>query len=567
MVSSPLSESDLLRLALQADDAVLYSWSLADDRIEWGDALLGLLNLEDTKAIANGADFNRYLDPTGISARENLRTNPSPDFSLFKIEYRFQAPNGEDCWLEDRGQRLFSGDGRPDRVVGVVRVITGRKQREAKLNYLATYDELTGHLNRSQLRDQLDQLLSNLVSSSGKGAYMIAGINDLSIINGDYGFDVADEVIVGVGSRIRGSLTPNDFIGRCSGNKFGIVLVETSPDRMSELAEQIVANVGGSAIETTAGPVPSTISVGCVSLPDGIQDAEKAMIHAEEALDQAKHSAQTRISVFNKSVKTESIRKRNAFVADQVVSALNDRRIRLAFQPIVSASTLEVHQYECLIRMVEPDESIVPAGEFIPIAEELGLIRLLDRRVLDLVVECLHDNADVQLALNVSGMTATESACLEGYIDHLEANAGIADRLTVELTETSAIRDLEESVRFLTRLRDLGCQIAIDDFGAGYTSFRNLQALVVDSVKIDGAFIRGLETSQDNQLFVRTLVDLAKNFELETVAEWVGNEEQAELLRQYGVDYLQGFFIGEPKMDLNDAAPVMTREALMKKSA
>ncbi len=555
MALSPLTETDVLRLALQADDAILYSWSLEEDRIEWDDALHSLLDIEDTDVISSGAGYCKYLDANGVSAREDLRTNESRDFSIFKLEYKFQTIQGDECWLEDRGQRLFSEEGKPTRIVGVVRVITGRKLREAKLSYLATYDELTGHLNRSQLRDRLDQLLSNLVRANGQGAYLIAGINDLSIINGDYGFDVADEVIIGVGERIRSCIKESDLVGRCSGNKFGIVLAETSPEQMSLLAERIVDRVGSSAIATTAGPIPTTISMGCVSLPNGVGDAEKAMIHAEEALDQAKHSAQSRISIFNKSAKTESIRKRNAFIADQVVSALNDRRIKLAFQPIVCASTLEVDQYECLIRMVEPDGSVVPAGDFIPVAEELGLIRLLDRRVLELVVECLHDNPDVNLALNVSGMTATESACLEGYIDHLEANRGIANRLTVELTETSAIRDLEESARFLTRLRNLGCQIAIDDFGAGYTSFRNLQALVVDSVKIDGAFIRGLESSQDNQLFVRTLVDLAKNFELETVAEWVGNAQQAELLRQYGVDYLQGFFIGEPKMDLNLARP------------
>ncbi len=169
------------------------------------------------------------------------------------------------------------------------------------------------------------------------------------------------------------------------------------------------------------------------------------------------------------------------------------------------------------------------------------------------MIEDLLKHPDVRLALNVSGMTATEALCLEGYLAHIEANRSVVDRMTIELTETSAIRDMEESVRFLSRLRDLGCQVAIDDFGAGYTSFRNLQALVVDSVKIDGAFIRGLAESQDNRLFVRTLVDLAKNFGLETVAEWVGNAEEAALLRQYGVDYLQGYYIGQPTMVLDTA--------------
>jgi EAL domain-containing protein (putative c-di-GMP-specific phosphodiesterase class I) len=119
----------------------------------------------------------------------------------------------------------------------------------------------------------------------------------------------------------------------------------------------------------------------------------------------------------------------------------------------------------------------------------------------------------------------------------------------VELTETAALNDFEESARFISSLRELGCRVAIDDFGAGYTSFRNLKMLRVDMVKIDGTYIRGLSGSPDNQVFVRTLVDLAKNFNLETVAEWVGSDEDAHLLEKFGVDYFQGFHVGEPQLE------------------
>ena len=121
--------------------------------------------------------------------------------------------------------------------------------------------------------------------------------------------------------------------------------------------------------------------------------------------------------------------------------------------------------------------------------------------------------------------------------------------MTVELTETAALQAFEENSRFVTRLRDMGCRVAIDDFGAGYTSFRNLHNLHVDMVKIDGAYVKDLSASPDNQLFVRTLVDLAKNFRLETVAEWVGSEEDAKLLASFGVDYFQGFHVGEPSLE------------------
>ena len=178
----------------------------------------------------------------------------------------------------------------------------------------------------------------------------------------------------------------------------------------------------------------------------------------------------------------------------------------------------------------------------------MGLVRLLDERVLDLTVQALKANPNVELALNVSGLSTRDAA----WSQALEAAVGnapdLAARLTVELTETQAIRDLGESTRFVQRLTGLGCRVAIDDFGAGYTSFLNLKALDVHSVKIDGTFIRGLAGSRENQHFVRTLVSLAKSLDLSTVAEWVSCEEERILLRDMGVDHLQGYYFGAPSL-------------------
>jgi EAL domain-containing protein (putative c-di-GMP-specific phosphodiesterase class I) len=156
----------------------------------------------------------------------------------------------------------------------------------------------------------------------------------------------------------------------------------------------------------------------------------------------------------------------------------------------------------------------------------------------------VHKN--VKLSINVSGTTAGDQSWLQSFINYVRENREVAERMTVELTETAALHGFEENSRFVTRLRDMGCRVAIDDFGAGYTSFRNLHNLHVDMVKIDGDYVKNLSTSPDNQLFVRTLVDLAKNFKLDTVAEWVGSEEDAKLLADLGVDYFQGYYFGQP---------------------
>lgn len=560
-----LRELERLRIALSVDRAIVYDWSLADDGIVWDDQVLSVLNIESQDRISSGAKFKAFLNSDGIALRDNLESNPSTDFSSFHIEYKFSVESDETCWLEDIGRRLLDDDGNPVRVIGILRVITDRKVREEHFSYLASYDELTGHLNRARLLERLGHTIHLIAAQRGCGAYMVAAIDDLAGINADYGFDVADEVIAGIGEPVRNALNATDQIGRTAGNKFGIIVADCAKQGMLPLAQSLVDAVHDLVIETTGGSVPVSISIGCVELTENIGDIQEVMTGAEDALDKAKRSGRGRVEAFNRSHEIESIRRSNAIIADRVVSALNGRRICLAHQPIVCAKTHAIRGYESLIRMIDEDGEIVQAGSFVPQAEQLGLIRLLDRRALELVTDILHKNSDLHLSLNVSGITATETLCVEGYLAYIEANRELAPRMTVELTETSAIRDMEESVRFVSRLRELGCRVAIDDFGAGYTSFRNLQELVVDCVKIDGSFIRGLADNEDNQLFVRTLVDLARNFGLETVAEYVNSRQEADMLRDYGVDYLQGFYFGEPAFELDyQVAPT---EVLSKKMA
>jgi len=265
-------------------------------------------------------------------------------------------------------------------------------------------------------------------------------------------------------------------------------------------------------------------------------------------LDKARSAGRDGFAAYEKSPLREGARLRLMAIADEVMQALNDDRLRLAYQPIIHAKSREVFKYESLLRMQRVDGTIATAGQFVPAAEQLGIISLVDRRALEMVVATLKANPDVRIGVNVSGTAAGNPSWLNSFVDYVRANKQIADRLDVELTETAALNHFEENAQFVSQLRELGTTVAIDDFGAGYTSFRNLQMLHVDMGKIDGAYIKGLSESPDNQVFVRTLVGLAKSCNLKVVAEWVGSEEDAQLLEAMGVDYFQGFFFGEPEI-------------------
>lgn len=465
----------------------------------------------------------------------------------YVCEYQLARPSGEGHWVEERGGWIGAGASR--RLISIVRSVEHQKQRDEQLSWLATNDELTGLLNRSHLRREIDQFLSTARSTNRRACYLLAGIDDLGAINADFGFEIADEVIVEIAARLARVIGHHDLIGRVAGTKFGILVADAEPGALRETSIKLMNEVRGSVIDTKRGGVAASISIGALNLPHDAENSAGAMARAEAALDQAKRLGRSSWASFSETTDTVSMRRRNTHMSDVILTALNERRIRLAFQPIVSDLGEAPTKFECLIRMRAEDGREVPAPDFIPVAERLGLVHLLDRRVLELAVNTLSACPHIHLNVNISMETVKDPVWAEGYLAHLRSNIGLAKRIAVELTETQVIDAIDASIEFVSELKKLGSSFAIDDFGAGYTSFRNLKALDIDTLKIDGSFVTGVSASRENQLFVRTLLDLARNFGMKTVAEWVDNEADAMLLKGLGVDYLQGYLIGKPEIN------------------
>ncbi len=532
-----------------------YRWDFASDRIDWAANAETVLGIADMAELGKGRAFALRVDPEQAGARyDGITGGPhvAPGTELrYCLHYRF-LPEGRRgraaLWVEDTGVCSFDADSRPTKAQGTFRVIDDRREKEERLLYLGSHDELTGQLNRTRLTEELTQLLSSAGRAPAKGAFLLAGVNDLTLLNETYGFDVGDEVISIVGRRIGRALRGKDCIGRFSSNKFGAVLNDCDGVGAETIAQRLMASVRDSVIDTSVGAVATTISVGGVLLPEHAGNAQAAIGRALQALEMARNSRSERFNLYRPCERRDSERRRAVGIADEIVRALNDRRMILALQPIVTSRSHEPELYECLLRMKRLDGTIVCAAEFIHVAEQFGLAKLIDHRVLELAVDLLRSSPTIKLALNVSAVTATDAqwlACLEAFSGK---DPTLTRRLTVEITETSAISDLEETVKFVSALKALGCRVALDDFGAGYTSFRSLRLLGVDMVKIDGSFIQNLGIQAEDELFVRTLIDLAKSFGITTVGEWVGDEKTARLLENAGVAYMQGYFFGAPEL-------------------
>jgi diguanylate cyclase (GGDEF)-like protein len=369
-------------------------------------------------------------------------------------------------------------------------------------------------------------------------------IDDLARINEAYGFDAADEVIATVGKRIRAKMRGGDALGRFSGNKFGLVLNNCTPEDLAAAADRLLAEVRDEVVRTSASPVAVTASIGGVTAPRHARTVPEILARAQEALDAAKTVRPGSFLAYRPSVERDEMRRENARATDDIVAALNERRILLAFEPVVDATSRRPAFYECLMRLRRADGTVLAAEDVIPLAERLGLVRLIDHRVVELVVAELVAAPDLNVSLNVSPSSTSDPEWWESFAAQLRRHAGIAPRIALEITETAAFQTTNDAIGFVRRVKDLGCRIAIDDFGTGQTSYRNLRKLGVDIVKIDGSFVQNLARSADDRLFVRTIVELAKGLGLATVAEWVQDEETAALLTGWGCDYLQGRLVG-----------------------
>ncbi len=545
------------RGVLEAVGELAYEWDIVTDRIVWAGNLDRVLAPMQGVDLSTGLAFGARLSPeSSISRYDAIMKSERQDEGSgvrYQIDYALTPPReacaGAAIWIEDLGCWFAGSDGRPARAAGVLRVVTDRRDNERRMALVSQFDALTGVLNRTQLSERIQRILEAAERQRKPFAVMLVALENLFALNRTYGYDAGDEIIAGLAQRLAHSLRATDLIGRHAGNKFALVLDECDNDQTQAAAMRLIEAVSAAPFETSAGPVPATIRIGGVIAPREGRSVHALFQHAEEALDIARQRIGARYVGYSASLAREDQRLRALQVADNIVSALSERRVELAFQPIVHAADGETAFFEALLRVRLVDGSVVSPGSILPVAEKAGLVRLLDQRVLELALDCLVEKPKLCLSINASLVSILDPEWLERLTQGVKTTPGIADRLTVEITETSVIEDIEATSHVIATCKRCGVKVAMDDFGAGHTSFRNLRALAFDIVKIDGAFIQNIAKSEDDRFFVRTLINLAHHLELRIVAEWVEDKETAALLRGWGVDYFQGSLFGSACAD------------------
>ncbi len=535
--------------ALEATGDVVYELNLPDGTMTWHgntEKLFGPGLHPD--AMTDTRKFYQLIHSNDLSLRINAIESHITSRVPYDCEYRLRRNDGIFVWVHDRGVAELDQTGQPHILRGVIRSIHQRKQLESQLQHRASFDELTGHFNRQRLRDRLGDALKQAQRYGHFGALLVIGVDKLSLINEAYGHDAADTVIVRMGQLLESQTRVSDSIGRIGGDLYGVVLPRCSPDKMAMVADKILRACRDAAIETNNGRLQVSVSIGGVSFPGMSQSAFDIMTKAESALHQAKSRGRDCFIEYHQSDEQMEAHRGHMEIGHMVVEAIKDNRTMFAYQPIVDSQTGQTMFYEALLRIKDREGKLIPAGQFIPAVEHVGLTRLVDRHVLDMAVTALVENPTLSIAMNISGLTVAEHSWLRALMAALQEKPEIAPRLIVEITETEALRDIDESARFVQAVRDLGCLVALDDFGAGYTSFKHLKALEVDIVKIDGGYVRGIHQNQDNRVFVHSLIQLARTFGLKIIAECIEEQAEADHFRQEGVQYMQGYFFGKPEI-------------------
>lgn len=523
------------RALLTSLGEVVYDWDLQSDRLTWGLNARDVLGAALVRRIGTGKGFAALVEPgSGLDREDVILGGGERDAGTgvpYHTRYVLQLGAQKLALVEDAGRWFAGDDGRPVAAHGVVHV--ERLSRSDTASFVA----LSSGAARS--RAGLLAAIDAELETGAAFALIVVAVQDLGRLNETLGYEAADAILEQSFSRIAGAMRRRDRVMRYSSNRFAALLMSCSPEQLGPAVTRLALAVETEPIDTGLGAVGVRLRTGAALAPQHADTAESLLRHAEEALAEAKRLGRASV-VYDPSQVQDAARRRAATTSLDLVEALNDRRLVLARQPVVEALSRRPAFCEALMRLRRPDGTLANAGQVIPAAERLGLVGLIDHRVLELAVDALAAEPQQRMAINVSPATLRRPDWLAALASHLGARRGVAERLIVEVTETAAVEDAQAMRAALDAMKALGVAIAIDDFGSGHTSFKLLRSLPVDILKIDGAFVQNLSRSTDDRFFVRTLIDLAQHLGIDIVAEWVENEETAQMLTNWGVAYLQG---------------------------
>ncbi len=525
----------------------------------------------------------------GHSIQENTLADSNTYLESMKLKQPF---SNIESWMYDKNRRLVcllisaTPIFKDEQFVGyrgVFKDVTDQKLQEEKIKNLAFYDNLTGLPNRTFFKDTLKETIDQASKHSRSFALMFIDLDRFKYINDSLGHAAGDQLLEKITARLKEAIRPSDTLARLGGDEFTIILPDIyNENEVIQMAKKIIS-ITAPSLKILDQKIFVTLSIGIAMFPsDGI-DSSTLLKNADTAMYRAKSKGRNRYIFYD-----YHLEKKNASrirYESLLYNALETDFFYVEYQPKVCSKSLKACSYEALVRIYDPKLGHVPPNEFIPIAEELGLIGRIDEWVFREV--CRQHNVwtsqgftDVKIAVNISAIQLKNLSVVQRYLSIVNEIAIEPSHIQLEITENALIDNEEVALKILTAFKEIGFTIALDDFGTGYSSLSSISKYPIDTVKIDRSFIKNLSKSATNRTLVTAIVQMAKTLNLSVVAEGVENRYQYDLVTEIGCDDIQGYYFSKPvqsdlitkylqsnhKFNVNSSKPIRATFYLTKKS-
>jgi len=471
--------------------------------------------------------------------------------AAYNLIYRLIRKDGVEVWVRDQGQGIFV-DGELIACEGFITDITETYRMGLRFTHQMTHDQLTGLSNRQQFEQRIERALAQAKVHGHIHTLCYIDLDQFKLINDSVGHQAGDELLKHVAVLLRCKVRESDVIARLGGDEFGILFTYCPLEKCRPLTEELVRELAAMRFPWQDRLFEVGASIGLVEINPHSENASSVMSRADIACYTAKDLGRGRVHVYEEE--DVELIKRHAGIlhVSGLREALDDDQFRLYCQPIKpTVERADQHKhYEVLLRLSDSQGQLILPGAFIPAAEKYGLMRFIDRWVIRNVLESyeryFEGDFKVQLAVNLSGTSLSDVQLLDYISELLQQSSINPEQLCFEITETAAVQNLQSAIEFIKQGRDLGCSFALDDFGSGLSSFAYLKYFPVNYLKIDGGFVRDMDSDHNDRVLVAAINEIGHLMGMQTIAEWVETDEVLDSLRAMQVDYAQGSAIGKP---------------------
>jgi diguanylate cyclase (GGDEF)-like protein/PAS domain S-box-containing protein len=437
-------------------------------------------------------------------------------------------------------------------LLAIARDITEKVQVNKEMAYQASHDSLTGLVNRREFEHRAERLLKTIKTDNSKHALCYMDLDQFKVVNDTCGHIAGDEMLRQLSTLLQSVVRHRDTLARLGGDEFGILMEHCTLDDAKRVAKTLQKAIQDYQFSWEEYSFRVGVSIGLVEISISTMNLTQLLKEADAACYIAKDKGRNRIHIYHSEDEDLAQRHGEMQWVIRINQALEEDRFCLYAQPIISLEGGNNKHYELLVRMVDEKEDIVPPGAFLPAAERYDLITKIDRWVIENSVILLEENItfldDIDyFAINISGQSLADNSFQTFVINKLRHSTFPPEKICFEITETAAISNLNSAKSFITKMKVLGCQFSLDDFGSGLSSFGYLKNLEVDYLKIDGMFVRDIIDDPIDHAMVKSINDIGQVMGMKTIAEFVENDDIKDVLIDIGVNYAQGYGIDKPK--------------------